>query len=180
MAISCSILAWNIPWTEPGGPWSTGLQRDLKHLSMHARTYMLISSSWFIPPLSLEDERLRVPESGGNLRVGVGAGGWAPSHAHVPLSLEFPRCALMGLFLTLAAAELEVGQVSEFKREPWLFQHLSVKRQQQERDWRERVGVCRGEGLLFSSWKASAGRYTLPASLAAAPATPPRLTCDLR
>lgn len=46
----------------------------------------------------------------------MGAGGWAPFRAHVPLSLEFPRCALMGLFLTLAASELEVGQVSDFNR----------------------------------------------------------------
>ena len=102
---------------------------------MHARTCVLISSSWFIPPLSLKDERLSVPQSGGNLRVGVGAGERASYCAHVLLSLEFPRCALTGLFLTLAASELEVGQVSEFKRESWLFQQQSVKRHQQERDW---------------------------------------------
>ena len=29
MATRSSILAWRIPWTEkPGGPWSTGLQRE--------------------------------------------------------------------------------------------------------------------------------------------------------
>ena len=84
----------------------------------------------------------------------MGGGGGPPSRAHVPLSLEFPRCALMGLFLTLAASELEVGQVSDFKREPWLFPQQSVKRHQQERDWRERAGVCRGKGLLFYSWMA--------------------------
>ena len=39
MATHFSILAWRIPWTEkPGGPWSTGLQResDATEVTKHA------------------------------------------------------------------------------------------------------------------------------------------------
>ena len=68
---------------------------------------------------------------------------------------EVPRgVLLMGPFLTLAASELEVGRVSEFKREPWLFGQQSGKRHQQERDWRERAGARQGEGLLFYNLEA--------------------------
>lgn len=68
----------------------------------------------------------------------------------------------------------------ELKRAAWLFRQQSGERHQRERDWQERAGVCRGEGLLFYNLEAWAGRGTLPACAAAASVTLPRLTCDLR
>ena len=42
MAISSSILAWEIPWTEePGGPQSMGWKRAGQNLSTEQQQYFL-------------------------------------------------------------------------------------------------------------------------------------------
>ena len=52
MAISCSILAWNIPWTESGGLRSTGLQRDTTEAPEHACTHIYVNLQLLVYPSS--------------------------------------------------------------------------------------------------------------------------------